>query len=168
VAAGRPFVARVDIETFFDSVPHGRLLADLPAWLDDKRYLALARDWIRASAPNGRGLPQGSPISPTLANIVLDPIDRQMASEGFAAVRYADDIAVFCRSSGEARDALKWIGDRLATRGLRVNAAKSRVCHAAGAMFLGQMLAPPLSGWSAFIAKIVRRDPDRASPSPRA
>ena len=142
VAAGRDHVARADIRSFFDRVPHPRLFAELPAWIADKPFLDLAKAWIRAAAPAGRGLPQGSPISPALANVFLDPLDRAMAADGLVAVRYADDIAVFCRSSAEGRAALQRIAGHLTGRGLELNPDKSRVVRAREANFLGRRLAP--------------------------
>ncbi len=142
VAAGRRHVARADISAFFDRVPHARLFAELPAWIADKRFLDLARNWVRSAAPSGRGLPQGSPISPALANIFLDPLDRAMAAEGLVAVRYADDVAVFCRSAAEGRVALHRIAELLNARGLELNPEKSQVVAARAAIFLGRRLAP--------------------------
>ena len=154
VAMGRSHVARADVREFFDRVPHARLLAEMPAWIADRRFLELARGWVRSAAPAGRGLPQGSPISPALANIFLDPLDRAMAADGLIAVRYADDIAVFCRSPKEGRAALQRLGGLLNARGLELSVEKSQVVSARSAVFLGQPLTQGrlrfgrrLAGW---------------------
>jgi retron-type reverse transcriptase len=165
VAAGRDMLARIDIEGFFDNVPHGRLFAELRGWVFDKRLLAQAQDWARTAAPRGRGLPQGSPISPALANVFLDPIDRAMAAEGMVAVRYADDIAVFARSASEARAALVRIGELLSARGLALNMAKSRVTRADGETLLGKPLAPRRSRWARTLGKISRTFFSRTRPA---
>ncbi|MGD1036616.1 MAG: reverse transcriptase/maturase family protein [Roseiarcus sp.] len=157
VASGRAYVARVDIQDFFDRIPHARLFAELPAWIADKRFLDLARTWVRTAAPAGRGLPQGSPISPALANVYLDPLDRAMAAEGLVAVRYADDIAVFCHSASEGRAALERLGDLLSARGLELNVDKSRVVAAHAADFLGKRLAPRRLRLGERLGRLLRR-----------
>jgi RNA-directed DNA polymerase len=104
----------VDIKGYFDTIPHERLMALLRERIADGRVLGLiegflkqdvmeSTDWQQAK---GEGTPQGGVISPLLANIYLDPLDWKMAGEGFAMVRYADDIVVLCHSREEAQKAL--------------------------------------------------------------
>ena len=171
VSAGRPYVAKIDIRRFFDNVPHGRLFAELPGWVDDKRFLTLAQAWARDAAPDGRGLPQGSPLSPALANVFLDPIDRAMAAEGLVIVRYADDVAAFCRSAAEARAALIRVGELLSNRGLDINMEKSRVAHAReGIRLLGEILVPARLRWIDKAARFARGlfSASRSGPTPTA
>lgn len=142
VAQGRATVVDADIAGFFDNVPHAPLLAELGIWLDDPRLLALVGLWLRGFAPTGRGLAQGAPISPLLANLWLHPLDRLLAAAGHAAIRYADDFVVLCRHRAEAARALALVHAVCAERGLLLHAAKTRIAAAAEVRFLGEMLWP--------------------------
>lgn len=155
VRSGRVWVVRIDIERCFESAPHDILMRDLPGWIADRRYLRLVEQWLSALAPAGMGLPQGSPVSPILANIHLDPVDRALAKAGVVSVRYADDIALFTRSPSEAEAALRLAGAALAGRGLRLNGAKTAILHAAdGAAFLGELLV--VSRYRRLVRRLVR------------
>ena len=148
IAEGRVWVVDADIWSFFDRVPHARLLDELRRWVTDARLRALVALWLRRAAPGGRGLPQGSPISPVLANIYLDSLDRWLATAGIVSVRYADDFVLLCRTRVEAKAARAAIGRQLATRGLALNSGKTRVCRAdAGVRFLGEWLTPARPRW---------------------
>nr|WP_294546835.1 reverse transcriptase domain-containing protein [uncultured Rhodopila sp.] len=153
VAAGRVHVVRVDIVRCFETVLHGRLLAELPRWIDDPLLRAAAVHWVRSTSAAGRGLAQGAPLSPLLANIYLDPLDRALDAAGVTFVRYADDIAAFARTGKEGQDVLALIQRTLETRGLAVNAGKSGVAHArSGVAFLGMPLADRRLGLVAILA----------------
>ena len=93
---------------------HAQLLDELPQWVTDARLRALAAMWLRRAAPGGRGLPQGSPKSPVLANIYLDPLDRWLAAANIASVRYADDFVLLCSTRAEAHEARAAISRQLA------------------------------------------------------
>lgn len=141
VAGGGRFVLDADIERFFDSVPHRPLLSDLAIWLEDARLISLVAMWLSAWAPSGKGLAQGAPLSPLLANLYLHPLDRLLAAAGIAAVRYADDFLAFGRQREEAERALRIAGGALADRGLRLNPEKTRILPAsADIVFLGEPL----------------------------
>ena len=110
---GYSWVVDADLKSYFDTIPHaalinrvkekvadGRVLELLEAFLT-QRVMETAEGW----APE-EGTPQGAVISPLLSNIYLDPLDQQMARQGFEMVRYADDFVILCRSEAEARAAL--------------------------------------------------------------
>jgi group II intron reverse transcriptase/maturase len=142
VAQGRRIVVDADIAGFFDNVPHAPLLAELGIWLDDPRLLALIGLWLRGFNPTARGLAQGAPLSPLLANLWLHPLDRLLAAAGHAAIRYADDFVVLCRHRAEADRALALVHAICAERGLLLHAAKTRIAEAAEVRFLGEDLWP--------------------------
>jgi CRISPR-associated protein Cas1 len=130
-----------DIATFFDSIPQGRLLADLAARIASPKTLDLVRLWV-AQAPNrGLGVPQGGPISPLLSNLYLDPVDRAIDSRRIRLVRYADNILLLATEKETARRAGERLAGLLAARGLALNPAKTRLVAVDHAFeFLGYRL----------------------------
>lgn len=145
VAEGRVIVVDIDLEKFFDKVPHDRLMCRLEERIADKRILRLIRHMLKAKVvlPDGvvvsseEGTPQGGPLSPLLSNIVLDELDQELTRRGHYFVRYADDCNVYTRSKRAAervmRSTTSFIERRL---GLKVNTSKSAVARA-GRHFLG-------------------------------
>jgi len=135
MAQGKPWIVRADIRNCFDSIPHGRLLDGLPEPIAAD---AGVRSMIRAIIAGPRivgwrvefpkaGVPQGSPISPLLANLYLDPVDRAARAAGLAMIRYADDLLCACGSREEAGRFVEVLEAELRARGLALNAAKSRI-----------------------------------------
>jgi group II intron reverse transcriptase/maturase len=111
---GFRFLVDADIDDFFDSVPHDQLLARLGRLNLDPYVLALFESWIRVDVYDGervfrmeKGVPQGSVVSPMLANLFLDELDDNLALFGQAVVRYADDFLVLCKSPAAAEEALE-------------------------------------------------------------
>jgi len=108
---GQHWVVDLDIKRFFDRIPHQRLMMELAIWVQDERFLAMAGAWLRsfsfwlAAFHRGRGIAQGAPISPLLANLYLHPVDRILSAAGIEAVRYADDILLLCDSQQSAERA---------------------------------------------------------------
>lgn len=134
VAAGKRWVVDIDLKSFFDQVNHDRLMLLLGRHVRDKRVLKLIGGYLRAPMrqPDGTqtartcGTPQGGPLSPLLANIYLDPLDKELERRGIAFVRYADDIALFAGSERAAQRMLasikQWLRREL---GLEINDDKS-------------------------------------------
>ncbi len=98
---GYHWVVEADIEQFFDQIPHEPLLAEFQTVVRDEDLVALVRRWVKAPIREGdhlfpvdRGVPQGSPLSPHLANLYLDHLDETLLDRGHALVRYADDFIV--------------------------------------------------------------------------
>jgi len=110
-----------DIERYYDRIWHRQLMTDLAIWIDDERILRLLLRWLRTFGWRGRGVAQGAPISPLLANLYLHPFDRLMAVAGWRMVRYADDFVVLTRSEAETKRAFKDVERLLRGRGLALN-----------------------------------------------
>ncbi|RQS15784.1 group II intron reverse transcriptase/maturase [Burkholderia sp. Bp8998] len=147
VQDGYRVVVDVDLEKFFDRVNHDILMERLSRRIADKAVLRLVRHYLVAGIMDGgvvterhEGTPQGGPLSPLLANVLLDEVDRELERRGHRFVRYADDCHVYVRSrrSGErVLDGLRKLYDRLH---LKVNEVKTAVAQATGRKFLGYEL----------------------------
>ena len=148
VKAGYTHVVDADLKSYFDTIPHDRLLERVRAKVSDGRVLALIEAFLEAGVLDGletwtpeRGTPQGAVISPLLSNIYLDPLDHLMAERGFEMVRYADDFVILCRSDAEARRALAVVEDWTTSVGLTLHPDKTRIVDASqkgvGFDFLG-------------------------------
>jgi RNA-directed DNA polymerase len=143
---GHEWIVDIDLEKFFDKVPHDRLMSRLEERIRDARLLRVIRRMLKAKVvlPDGvvvstdEGAPQGGPLSPLLSNIVLDELDQELARRGHRFVRYADDCNVYARSQRAAervmRATVRFIEGRL---GLKVNATKSAVARSRERHFLG-------------------------------
>lgn len=140
LSRGNGWLLDADITAFFDNVPHSRLLDEAAIWISDTRVSALIGGWLAAFG-GSRGLAQGAPISPVLANLYLHPLDEALSWRGFGHVRYADDFVVLAANRNHAIEASKLAGSVLQRRGLRLNRDKTRVlpCRT-GLRFLGQDL----------------------------
>lgn len=147
VQAGYRTVVDVDLEKFFDRVNHDVLMDRLGKRIADQAVLRLVRRYLQAGimmhgvvVERYEGTPQGGPLSPLLANVLLDEVDRELERRGHRFVRYADDCNVYVRSpkAGErVMAALRKLYGRLR---LKVNEAKSAVASAFGRKFLGYCL----------------------------
>jgi len=146
--AGHVWVVDADLKSYFDTIPHERLLALVKARVADGRVLALVESFLRAGVmeeskgwqPTECGTPQGGVISPLLANIYLNPLDHQMAEAGWEMVRYADDFVILCRTEAEAQTALAAVSAWVSEAGLTLHPVKTRVVDASapgGFDFLG-------------------------------
>nr|WP_304466053.1 group II intron reverse transcriptase/maturase [Vitiosangium sp. GDMCC 1.1324] len=144
IQEGRRWVVDVDLEKFFDRVNHDVLIGRLEKRIGDKRMLRLIRRYLEAGVmANGvvmeryEGTPQGGPLSPLLANVLLDEVDKVLEKRGLCFVRYADDCNVYVKSRRAAEDAMQTLRRLYAELRLRVNETKSAVARPWGRRFLG-------------------------------
>jgi RNA-directed DNA polymerase len=131
---GHYYVVDADLKSYFDTIPHERLMERIRRRVADGRVLQLLElfltqgvlDGLREWTPE-EGTPQGAVISPLLANIYLDPLDHMLAEAGLAMVRYADDFVIMCRTPEEAQRALGLVQQWTADNGLTLHPTKTRV-----------------------------------------
>jgi group II intron reverse transcriptase/maturase len=144
IQAGHRVTVDVDLEKFFDRVNHDVLMGRLAKRFGDKRLLGLIRRYLEAGImvhgvvmERWEGTPQGGPLSPLLANVLLDEVDKELEKRGLAFVRYADDCNVYVRSRRAGTRVMETL-KRLYTRlRLRINESKSAVGPAHTRKFLG-------------------------------
>lgn len=136
IQAGRRWVVDVDLAKFFDRVNHDVLMGRLATRLADRCLLGLIRRYLEAGIladgaviARHKGTPQGGPLSPLLANVLLDEVDRELEKRGHAFARYADDCNVYVRSKRAGADVLQALRRLYAKLRLPVNEAKSAVAR---------------------------------------
>jgi group II intron reverse transcriptase/maturase len=134
----------VDLEQFFDRVNHDVLMGRLEKRISDKRMLGLIRRYLEAGImANGvvmeryEGTPQGGPLSPLLANVLLDEVDKELEKRGLSFVRYADDLNVYVKSKRAGERAMQTLRRLYGRLRLRINEAKSAVGRPWDRKFLG-------------------------------
>jgi len=144
VQQGKRWVVDVDLEKFFDRVNHDILMGKLARRIADKRVLGLLRSYLNAGIlANGvvmerhEGTPQGGPISPLLANVLLDEVDKELERRGHAFVRYADDCNVYVQSKRAGERVMAALHKLYGQLRLRINEHKSAVARASERKFLG-------------------------------
>lgn len=156
---GHRYVVEIDIQRFFDSIDHDKLMLLVEQRISDRRVLKLLRQWLKAGVlEDGRvagtdlGSPQGGVISPLLANIYLDVLDRLWERESRhlgQLVRYADDAVVLCRTRADAEEALLRLGRIMDRLSLKLHPEKTRIVELGlgkeGFVFLGCYLRIVLS-----------------------
>jgi group II intron reverse transcriptase/maturase len=145
IEAGYRWVVDIDLERFFDTVHHDRLMVRMKEEVKDKRVLRLVNEYLKAGVMvNGvvteseKGTPQGGPLSPLLSNIVLTELDRKLEERGHRFVRYADDCNIYVKSERAAQRVLESTGRFIKRRmRLKINQTKSAVDLAVRKQFLG-------------------------------
>ena len=144
VTAGRTVVVDVDLEKFFDRVNHDVLMGKLAHRIEDRRLLGLIRRYLEAGVmadgvviERQEGSPQGGPLSPLLANVLLDEVDRELEQRGHAFARYADDLNVYVGSMRAGERVMRLLRKLFYRLRLRINEAKSAVAPARERKFLG-------------------------------
>lgn len=150
VQAGKDWVVDMDIAKFFDRVNHDILMNRIGQTIRDKRVLGLIGRYLRAGVmveglvqTSEEGTPQGGPLSPLLANIYLDALDRELEERGLAFSRYADDCNIYVSSQRSAQRVLASLTDWIAKHlRLEVNANKSGTGRPWERKFLGFRINP--------------------------
>ncbi len=146
--AGQVWVVDADLKSYFDTIPHDRLLGLVKDRVADGVVLALVERFLRAGVmeeskdwqPTECGTPQGGVISPLLANLYLNPLDHQMEKAGWQMVRYADDFVILCGTQAQAQSALEAVRAWVKEAGLVLHPEKTRIVNASvpgGFDFLG-------------------------------
>ncbi len=156
VKAGYRIAVDLDLAKFFDTVDHDRLMNRLGPTIRDKRLLALIGSYLRAGVlvgehiePSEIGTPQGGPLSPLLANILLDQFDKELERRGHRFARYADDMVILVKSQRAGERVMHNLTRYLETRlKLKVNPAKSKVAPMSDCRFLGFTLRGTKIRWS--------------------
>lgn len=142
---GYTFIIDVDIEKYFDTVNHDKLISILREHMNDSITLHLIRSFLKAGvmenglvSPNIEGVPQGGPLSPLLSNIYLDKLDKELEYRGLRFVRYADDFNIFVKSKDSAKrvkeSVSSWLERKLF---LKVNSEKTKIVRPSESEFLG-------------------------------
>lgn len=167
LATGRHFVVDLDLEKFFDRVNHDILMARLARRFDDKNLLRIIRRFLQAGlmqdgvcAQREEGTPQGGPLSPILANLLLDDLDKELERRHHCFCRYADDCNIYVRSLAAGQrvmeSVVRFLEDKLR---LRVNRDKSAVAPVGDRKFLGYRLL--LNGKLGIAAQSLERAKDK-------
>ncbi len=140
--AGYTYIVDADLKSYFDTIPHDRLLALVAQKVSDGRVLSLIKAFLKQGVLDGlrewtpeEGSPQGACISPLLSNVYLDPLDHLMAQQGFQMVRYADDFVILRRSPEEASKALAQVQQWTAEAGLKLHPEKTKIVDATKEVF---------------------------------
>lgn len=152
---GCEWVIDLDIEKYFDTVNHDKLISILREKVNDKTTLHLIRSFLRAgvmekglTSPTEIGVPQGGPLSPILSNVYLDKFDKELEERGLRFVRYADDCNIFVKSEMSANRVMKsvtsWLERKLF---LKVSATKTKVVRPTNSNFLGFTFWKDSNGW---------------------
>jgi RNA-directed DNA polymerase len=131
---GFTHVVDADLKSYFDTIPHDRLMGRVRETISDGRILALIDGFLKQEIMSDMacwlpttGTPQGAVLSPLLANIYLHPLDLLMEQNGRRMVRYADDFVILCRTAAEAEDALREVSAWTTANGLTLHPDKTRI-----------------------------------------
>lgn len=176
---GFVYVVDADLKGYFDTIPKDRLLALVKEHISDSRMLKLIKLFLDQSILEEllewtpiTGVPQGAVLSPVLSNLYLNPLDHEMAAEGFEMVRYADDFVVLCRSEFEAEVALQMITEWVEAAGLTLHPTKTKIVDSRvesfaflGYSFRGDRIYPRRESLAKMKARIKELTPRKRSGS---
>ena len=140
--AGYVHVVDADLKSYFDTIPHDRLLDRVREKVSDRRVLRLVEMFLEQGVMEGlsewtpeAGTPQGAVVSPLLANLYLNPLDHLVAEAGFAMVRYADDFVILCKTREDAERALEMVRLWVDENGLTLHPTKTQIVDARSEAF---------------------------------
>lgn len=158
---GKVYVIELDLEKFFDTVNHDKLMSLLTGAVKDKATLRFIHQYIRSGIMEGgvvsqriEGTPQGSPLSPLLSNIILAELDKELTNRGHSFVRYADDCSIYVKSEKSACRVLSGITSYIEeSLKLKVNKEKSKISRPAESVLLGFSFYHNKGEWQIRIAK---------------
>ena len=181
VQSGRRVVVDVDLEKFFDRVNHDILIDRLQKRIPDAGVIRLIRSYLNSGIMSDgvvqerqQGTPQGGPLSPLLANVLLDEVDKELERQGHCFARYADDCNVYVRSRRAGERVMALLRRCYAKLRLKVNEAKSAVASVTGRKFLGysfwfardgvkrKVAAKPLATFKQRVRQLTRRSGGRS------
>lgn len=145
ISDGYIYAVDMDLQQFFDTVNHSKLVEILSRTIKDGRVISLIHKYLRAGVIIGNkfeetelGVPQGGPLSPLMSNVMLNELDKELQRRGHCFVRYADDLMIVCKSKRSAertlRNIIPFIEDKLF---LKVNKEKTNVSNISKTKFLG-------------------------------
>ena len=142
---GYVYVVSMDLEAYFDTVSHSKLIEVLGKTVKDGRVISLIHKFLNAEVmedggfkPTEEGVPQGGPLSPLLGNVMLNELDKELERRGHKFVRYADDCMIFCKSRKSAQRTLDHIVPFITGKlFLKVNLRKTTVAHISKVKYLG-------------------------------
>lgn len=145
ITDGYRYCVDLDLEKFFDTINHSRLIELLSKKIKDRGLISLIHKYLRAGVQIGtrfeetqQGVPQGSPLSPLLGNIMLNELDKELERRGHVFVRYADDCLIFCKSKRASQRVTRRITNYIEQKlYLRVNGDKTKWGHVGKVKFLG-------------------------------
>ena len=151
LSSGKHWVVDADLKSYFDTIPHERLMERVGEKIADSRVLSVIEAMLQAGVMDSmegwqateQGSPQGAVISPLLSNIYLNGLDWRMAGNGFEMVRYADDFVVLRANREQAQKALEQVSQWVEENGLKLHPTKTRLVDASqrgGFDFLGYHL----------------------------
>lgn len=144
IEQGYVFTVDMDLEKFFDTVSHSKLIEVLSRTVKDGRVVSLIHRYLNAGVinrgkyePSQLGVPQGGPLSPMLSNIMLNELDKELERRGHKFVRYADDLVIFCKSRKAAQRTYEHIVPFIENKlFLKVNKEKTKVAYMRDIKFL--------------------------------
>lgn len=157
---GKVWVVEMDLDKFFDRVNHDKLMGKLAKRIADKRTLKLLRSYLNSGIMEGglvsqgvEGVPQGSPLSPLLSNIMLNELDKELDGRGHSFVRYADDCSIYVGSEKSALRVMESVTEYIEQKlKLRVNREKTQVSKAQQSTLLGFSFFRSKDKWEIRIA----------------
>jgi RNA-directed DNA polymerase len=133
---GYRWVVDVDIKSYFDTIPHDKLMGKIEERISDTGILALIRQYLNQRIMDGlsswkpeEGTPQGAIISPLLSNVYLNPLDHLMERNGYVMIRYADDMIVMCQTETEAKCALETLQTWMLEAQLTLHPTKTKIVN---------------------------------------